>query len=191
MNGQIVLCRGINDGPELDRTIRELSEFLPYLKSLSVVPVGLSRYREGLYPLEAFDGEDAGRVLETIHRWQDRLYEKWGRHFVHASDEWYLLAGQPLPREERYDGYPQLENGVGMLRLLFQEVKEDLEKRTGDQRKRKISLATGVLAAPWMEKLGRMISRKFPGVRLRVCPVANRFFGEQITVSGLLTGQDL
>ena len=106
MNGQIVLCRGINDGPELDRTIRELSEFLPYLKSLSVVPVGLSRYREGLYPLEAFDGEDAGRVLETIHRWQDRLYEKWGRHFVHASDEWYLLAGQPLPREERYDGYP-------------------------------------------------------------------------------------
>lgn len=191
MNGQIVLCRGINDGPELDRTIRELSEFLPYLKSLSVVPVGLSRYREGLYPLEAFDGEDAGRVLETIHRWQDRLYEKWGRYFVHASDEWYLLAGQPLPREERYDGYPQLENGVGMLRLLFQEVKEDLEKRTGDQRKRKISLATGVLAAPWMEKLGRMISRKFPGVRLRVCPVANRFFGEQITVSGLLTGQDL
>ena len=176
MNGQIVLCRGINDGPELDRTIRELSEFLPYLKSLSVVPVGLSRYREGLYPLEAFDGEDAGRVLETIHRWQDRLYEKWGRHFVHASDEWYLLAGQPLPREERYDGYPQLENGVGMLRLLFQEVKEDLEKRTGDQRKRKISLATGVLAAPWMEKLGRMLSRKFPGVRLRVCPVANRFF---------------
>src|SRR5699024_4330371 len=84
-----------------------------------------------------------------------------------------------------------LENGVGMLRLLFQEVKEDLEKRTGDQRKRKISLDTGVLAAPWMEKLGRMISRKFPGVRLRVCPVANRFFGEQITVSGLLTGQDL
>src|SRR5699024_4493063 len=149
----IVLCRGFNDGPELDRTIRELSEFLPYLKSLSVVPVGLSRYREGLYPLEAFDGADAGRGLETIHRWRDRLYEKWGRHFVHASDEWYLLAGQPLPREERYDGYPQLENGVGMLRLLFQEVKEDLEKRTGDQRKRKISLATGVLAAPWMEKL--------------------------------------
>ena len=130
MNGQIVLCKGINDGEHLERTIRELSGYLPHLRSVSVVPVGLTRFREGLYPLEPFRKEDALQVVEQIHRWQRILYEKWGTHFIHCSDEWYILAGLPLPEAEQYDGYPQLENGVGMQRLLEEEVDEALAAET-------------------------------------------------------------
>ena len=123
MNGQIVLCRGINDGAELERSIGDLTRYIPLLESVSVVPVGLSKYREGLYPLEPFTKEDAYGVLEIIHGWQQRLYAEHGLHFIHASDEWYILAGLPLPEAERYDGYPQLENGVGMLRLQDDEFR--------------------------------------------------------------------
>lgn len=191
MNGQIVLCRGINDGEELERSISDLSAFLPHLKSVSVVPVGLSRFREGLYPLEPFGKEDALRVLDTVHRWQEKLYGAYGLHFIHASDEWYLLAEQPLPEEERYDGYLQLENGVGMLRLLLTEVEETLEKREGDGRQREISVATGQLAAPFIQSCARQIQEKYPGITVHVYAIRNEFFGEQITVSGLITGQDL
>ena len=118
MNGKFVLCKGINDGEELERSIRDLSKYVPCLQSVSVVPVGLTKYREGLYPLEPFTREDAVKILDTIHRWQDKFYEEYGIHFIHAGDEWYILAGEEMPEEERYDGYLQLENGVGMLRLL-------------------------------------------------------------------------
>ena len=121
MNGQIVLCKGINDGEELERSIRELSGYLPYMESLSVVPVGLTKYRDGLYPLEPFEKEDAREVIAIIEKWQQYCMENYGVHFVQASDEWYLTAELPLPEEERYDGYIQLENGVGMLRLLITE----------------------------------------------------------------------
>ena len=144
MNGQIVLCKGINDGAELEHSLEKLSAYAPVLQSVSVVPVGLTKFREGLFPLEPFTKEDAEKVLEQIHRWQKAMYEKHGIHFVHASDEWYILAGQELPEEERYDGYIQLENGVGMLRLLDTEVRRALEERTGDARELRISAATGV-----------------------------------------------
>lgn len=134
MNGQIVLCKGLNDGKELERSISDLTAYLPHLKSVSVVPVGLSKYRDGLYPLEPFAKEDAREVLRVIRRWQEKLYETWGLHFIHASDEWYLLAEEPIPEEESYDGYLQLENGVGMLRLLEEEVEQELEERSGDDR---------------------------------------------------------
>ena len=117
MNGQIVLCKGVNDGRELEYSIRKLMEYAPLLESVSVVPVGLSKYREGLYPLEPFGQEDAQKVLSMIHSFQKECMEKFGMHFIHASDEWYILAGWELPGEESYDGYLQLENGVGMLRL--------------------------------------------------------------------------
>ncbi len=191
MNGQIVLCKGINDGEELERSIRDLTGYLPHLRSVSVVPVGLSRFREGLYPLEPFGPQDARQVLETVKRWQNKIFEEYGVHFIHCSDEWYLLAGEPLPSGEQYDGYPQLENGVGMLRLLEEEVEEALEACTGDGRERKLSLATGVLAAPFLEEHMERVRRKFPGIQVLVYPVVNEFFGEQITVSGLVTGQDL
>lgn len=191
MNGQIVLCKGLNDGKELERSISDLMAYLPHLKSVSVVPVGLSKYRDGLYPLEPFAKEDAREVLRVIRRWQEKLYETWGLHFIHASDEWYLLAEEPIPEEESYDGYLQLENGVGMLRLLEEEVEQELEERSGDDREIRISLATGKLAAPTLERLMQRIRRKYPKVQVKIYPIRNDFFGEMITVSGLITGQDL
>lgn len=191
MNGQIVLCKGINDGEELTYSISELTKYLPYLQSVSVVPVGLSKYREGLYPLEPFNKEDARQVLAVIHDWQERIYKEHGIHFIHAGDEWYLLAEEPLPEAERYDGYLQLENGVGMLRLLIDEVEKELAGRRGDDRSHVISVATGLLAAPTISHLAKRIQEKYPNVTIHVYPVRNDFFGERITVSGLLTGQDL
>ena len=191
MNGQIVLCKGVNDGAELDFSIRELTKYLPYLQSVSVVPVGLSKYRDGLFPLEPFDKEDAKKVLDLIHGWQEKVCQEYGIHFIHASDEWYILAGQPFPPAEQYDGYLQLENGVGMMRLLLDEVKEEMENRTGDDRKHTVSLATGLLAAPVIQQIADQLCEKYPNVTIHIYPSVNEFFGEKITVSGLLTGQDL
>ena len=193
MNAQIVLCKGVNDGEELERSIRELYEYYPQMQSMSVVPVGLSKYRDGLYPLEPFEREDAREVLDIIHRWQDKAYEETGMHFVQASDEWYLTAELPLPEADRYDGYIQLENGVGMIRLLMDEFRDALgrAKRKPFMKKRTISLATGKLAAPFIEELSQELMRKFPKVDIRVYTIVNNFFGERITVSGLITGQDL
>ena len=191
MNGQIVLCKGVNDGDELDYSLEKLSAYAPVLQSVSVVPVGLTKYRKGLYPLEPFNKEDAEKVLEQIHRWQKIMMEKHGIHFIHASDEWYILAGRELPEEEEYDGYLQLENGVGMLRLLETEVKETLEDLKGDGRKATGTVATGKLAAPFISHYIKEIQKKFPDVQIQVRTIENRFFGEKITVSGLITGQDL
>ena len=191
MNGQIVLCKGVNDGKELDDSIRKMSAYAPVLQSVSVVPVGLTKFREGLYPMEQFQKEDALEVLEIIHSWQKKMMDQYGIHFIHASDEWYILAGKDLPMEESYDGYLQLENGVGMLRLLGEEVKEAVAGRAGDDRRIKAVSATGALAAPFIKKYMEMIHEKFPNVEVDVISIRNEFFGETITVSGLITGQDL
>ena len=191
MNGQIVLCRGVNDGAELDRSIRDLVSLMPELQSVSVVPVGLTRYRDGLYPLEPFTKEDACNVLDLIHGWQEKLVKKYGTHFIHAGDEWYILAERPMPDEMTYDGYLQLENGVGMVRLLEEEVHARLEELPGDERKRKVTIATGELAAPYLRGHVASIREKYPNVDVQVITVKNEFFGGKITVAGLLTGQDL
>ncbi|MCM1126516.1 MAG: DUF512 domain-containing protein [Lachnospiraceae bacterium] len=198
MNGQIVLCKGINDGRELEYSIRKLMEYAPLLESVSVVPVGLSKYREGLYPLEPFDSEDAEEVLALIHGIQRECMEQFGLHFVHASDEWYLLAGLELPEEETYDGYLQLENGVGMLRLLlneFQDALQDLKSREADGKRREkescLSMATGRLAYPYICQMAKQLMETLPGLRIQVYEIVNEFFGESITVAGLLTGRDI
>jgi len=191
MNGQIVLCKNVNDGDELERSIKDLAELMPELQSVSVVPVGLTRYREGLYPLESFDREDACQVLDTIHRWQEHFYQKYGNHFIHAGDEWYILAERPIPEEAAYDGYLQLENGVGMVRLLEEEVRESLAEKKGDDRSRRMTIATGELAAPFLQKHVESIREKYPNISVQVLPIQNQFFGEHITVAGLVTGQDL
>ncbi len=196
MNGQIVLCKGVNDGAELERSISELTNYLPCLESVSVVPVGLSRYRDGLYPLEPFVKEDAEAVLRMIHEWQDKIYAEHGVHFIHASDEWYILAGQELPEEERYDGYLQLENGVGMLRLLLDEFGEALEEIRKSRKPLEadggtVSIATGLLAYPYIRDMAKRLEAVCTGIHIHVYPVINEFFGERITVSGLLTGQDI
>ncbi|MBO4872072.1 MAG: DUF512 domain-containing protein [Lachnospiraceae bacterium] len=191
MNGQIVLCPGWNDGAELDFTIRELSKYLPVMESVSVVPVGLTRFREKLTPLRLLTKEEAVQTVELIEKWQRELFPKYGLHFIHASDEIYLKAELPLPEEERYDGYLQLENGVGMLRLFIDQFREELSHHRRSQKKREISLACGELPAPTLQMLLNELCQKFPGITAHLYPIKNRFFGESITVSGLVTGQDL
>ena len=213
MNGQIVLCKGVNDGDELEYSLKELYKYVPVLESLSVVPVGLSRFREGLYPLEPFNKEDACRVIDKIESWQRKAYEEHGIHFVHASDEWYIMAGRELPEEERYDGYLQLENGVGMLRSIMVEFEDSLReyadlygksagysfsdrirnafKRLPKIKEESITMITGRLAAPYLERMCAQLHAVFPQRDVRVLAIRNDFFGEMITVSGLLTGQDI
>lgn len=193
MNGQIVLCKGVNDGAELDRTIRDLSAYLPWLESVSAVPVGLSKFRAGLYPLEPFTKADAEAALLIIERWQQQLYQEHGNHFIHASDELYLLAERDLPEEERYDGYPQLENGVGMLRLFDSEVTAELDRLAGEDNTAAevISIATGMLAYPYLKAQTDKIMVRYPQKKIHLYPIRNDFFGEMITVAGLLTGQDV
>ena len=192
LNGQIVLCRGINDGEELEYSLREFEQYLPELKSVSVVPVGLTRFRDRLPKLIPFDADSAGPVIDQIERWQQYYMTRYGTHLVHASDEWYIMAGRELPPEESYDGYLQLENGVGMVRLLTEEIREELRRSAGRKaRSRHITIATGRLVGPILDGLVREITEVFPQVRADVVPITNHFFGELITVSGLITGQDL
>lgn len=195
MNGQIVLCKGINDGAELERSISDLTAYLPCLESVSVVPVGLSKYRDGLYPLQPFEKADAKQVLNCIHDWQKKLYEEHGTHFIHASDEWYMLAEEELPEAERYDGYLQLENGVGMLRLLSDEFQEEMARIGKDTNRYagggELSLVTGRLAYPHILAMAGQMMERFPQYHIHVYAITNDFFGERITVSGLLTGQDM
>lgn len=197
MNGQVVSCKGINDGKELEFTISELMKYIPSFKSLSVVPVGLSKYREDLYPLEPYDAESSAEVIDIIEKYQKICYEKYGIHFVHASDEWYLVAGRDMPEAERYDGYLQLDNGVGMMRSFMDEIDEQISKRKADgsfekyDLERHFTLVTGKLAYPVIKSTADRIMAEMPHSRIDVICIRNDFFGERITVSGLLTGQDI
>ena len=191
MNGQIVLCKGYNDGEELERSLHDLSAFLPELSSVSVVPVGLTKFRSRLAPLEAFSKEESLTVLSQIHRWQKIFLEHYGTRLVYASDEWYLKAGLPIPDEDSYEGYPQIENGVGMIRSLQTEFEEAFEELKGDDRVRSISLATGVLAAPVITDLVERLTGRYPFVKVNIYTITNDYFGPEITVAGLLTGEDL
>ncbi|MCL2254980.1 MAG: DUF512 domain-containing protein [Lachnospiraceae bacterium] len=194
MNGQIVLCKGINDGNNLEQTIKDLTIYLPHLESVSVVPAGITKFRENLYPLEKFTKSDALEVLKTIHRFQEEIFAEHKTHFIHASDEWYILAGLELPLAVRYDGYLQLENGVGMMRLLLDEFDEALGEIINSGiiiGEREISLATGLLSYEYIKILTMRLTDHFPHLTVHVYGITNHFFGENITVSGLLTGTDL
>lgn len=197
MNAQIVLCKGLNDGEELNKTIEDLMEYMPVLESLSVVPVGLSKYREGLCELESFDKEDARKVLSTIHHYQSIAMSKYGIHFVHASDEWYINADYDIPEADCYDGFLQLENGVGMTRLLIEEAKQAVQDYLVANHdmpfsgKRRISTITGLLAKGVMDEVAQIYKKGAPDVDFQIFPIRNDFFGEKITVTGLLTGGDI
>lgn len=191
MNGQIVLCKNVNDKDELIRSINDLSKYLPHMRSVSVVPSGLTKYRDGLYPLEQFTKEDAELVIDTIESYQQEFYDKFGLHFIHASDEWYIMANREFPKEEQYDGYIQLENGVGMMRLLQDEFIEAVNLSMGDNVTRNITIATGKLASSMLSKLMKLLCEKYTNTSVNVITINNNFFGESITVSGLLTGGDI
>ena len=191
MNGQIVLCKGWNDGEALMKTLRDLLRYAPVMQSVSVVPVGLTKYREGLTPLEAFTKEDALQVIGQVEEIQKEALRKCGIHFVHASDEFYLTAEKDFPEEKEYDGYPQLYNGVGMARLLLREAEKEVRRIRKDGNRRKRVFATGMAAAPLLRKVRAMVDEKFPGHDNDIRAIRNDFFGEHVTVAGLVTGQDL
>jgi putative radical SAM enzyme (TIGR03279 family) len=201
MNAQIVCCKGINDKAELEKTIRDLTKYLPYMRSVSVVPAGITKFREGLYPIELFDKAGAIEVVELVEQIQQECYERYGLHFIHASDEFYIMAERDFPADEVYDGYIQLENGVGMMRLLITEFREaldellidaelkaDIEKNPSDY---DVTIPVGELAFSTFSMLADELMEKLPGVKARVCAIRNDFFGNTITVTGLITGTDL
>lgn len=191
MNGQIVLCKDVNDGAELERSIRDLLKYAPVMRSVSVVPVGLTKYRDGLYPLEPFTKKDAREVLRLIRSYQKQAYEQYGIHFIHASDEWYILAEEEIPTADMYDGYIQYENGVGMVRMFRDDLEAALADLSGDDRKGKVTLVTAKLIYPTICWAAEQIQKKYPNMELQVVCITNRFFGEQITVTGLLTATDI
>lgn len=202
MNGQIVLCKNINDGKELDYSIEQLLKYIPLLESVSIVPSGLTKYRDGLFELEPFNKEDAKLVLGKIRAWQQHCMYTYGIHFVHASDEWYLLAQEEIPDSESYDGYLQLENGVGMLRLFMDEFRLALDNlkeeilvndilRDNLCETEPVSFATGIAAYDTLEMLVKELCNVVPSLKVNGYKIENKFFGEQITVAGLITGADL
>ena len=191
MNGQIVCCKGVNDGEELRRSIEDLSKYLPFMRSVSAVPAGITKYRDGLYPLELYTKEEAGEVIDLIESYQKKFYNEYGLHFIHASDEWYITAERDFPEEERYDGYIQLENGVGMMRLFIEEFEEAVKHLKGKPLERTLTIATGKLTYPTICQFAERLTKLYPGLVVHVYAIRNDFFGETITVSGLITGQDL
>lgn len=192
INVQLVLCPGINDGEELRRTLSDLEALLPSLESVSCVPVGITKYREGLFPLRPYTPSEAGAVIDLIHSFSDRFEQQYGSRIAYPADEFFLKAGRKLPGVEYYGDFSQLESGVGMMTLLEDEFTLALEDLKEEKSlPRRLSLATGKAAFPLIEKLAHRLEQKLPQVHIQVYGIENDFFGEEITVSGLVTGTDL
>lgn len=198
VNAQIVLCKGLNDGTELDRTLSSLSSLWPGLASISVVPVGLTKWREGLYPLEPFTADEATRVLAQVGQWQKEFLDVYGTRLVYPADEFYIKAGVELPAYEEYEDFPQIENGVGLMAQLIYEFDRHLDENGSTldrqwkgQASRTVSIATGKCAAGYIGKMARTLEERFYGLKINVYAIENRFFGENVTVTGLLTGCDI
>jgi len=190
MNCQIVLVGGVNDGAELDRSIGDLAEFYPYITSVSVVPVGITKFRDGLYPLKPFTPDECKAVIAQVEDWQKKLKEKIGTNFIYAADEFYIKSNTPIPAEEEYEGYPQIENGVGLIRSTTDEFLDAIENDPPKENT-EVTIVTGVAAYPTIKNLADEAMKKYPSVKIDVKEVKNQFFGEHITVAGLLTGQDI
>ncbi len=190
MNCQIVCCPGLNDGEELTRSMRELEALWPAVHSVSIVPVGLTRFREHLYPLTPFTAEHAAETVDQVEAFSEGCLRRRGSRIFFCGDELYLKAGRALPDEAFYEEFTQLENGVGMLRLLETEFRSAL-KLADEPDGKDFTIASGTAAAPHLEKLLLMAREAFPTLRGRVCAVENDFFGRSINVTGLVTGGDL
>ena len=193
MNCQIVSCPGINDGPALDSTLADLAAMFPAVNSVSVVPVGVTKYREGLYPLKTYTRETAAALVDQVEAFAAKHLEEQGTRLVWCSDEFYLLAGRELPHEDYFEEFTQLDNGVGMLTLLSREFARALDLMEPEELEgtASFSIATGVSAAPFLAKLVGHAREKCGTIEGKVYPIVNRFFGETITVAGLVTGGDL
>ena len=194
---QTVLCPELNDGAVLHQTIVDLANLYPAAQSLAIVPVGLTKYRDNLFPLRLFQPEEARKLINDFELIQNYYYRTIGTRFIYPADEFYSIAGLPVPSEDEYEGYPQIENGVGMLRMLFRECEEYwpqiLVKMENEQidGKRNILIPTGVSAYPYINELVEKYTSEKRNVFVSVFPVENHFFGSSVTVTGLITGKDL
>lgn len=194
IHAQIVLCRSVNDGAELERSLYDMMKYYPSLESLSVVPSGLTKYREGLYELSDFTPEESLEIIKTIDRIADEAKEKYGTRLFFAADEFYIKAGLDIPSADYYEEYMQIENGVGMIRSLVDEFLSELEyidEYSPEKIEREVSIATGVASYPYISQLAKILESKCSKLKVHVYEIKNHFFGESITVSGLLTGKDI
>ena len=191
LNLQIVLCRGINDGNELTRSMTDLAELYPAVTSVSVVPSGLTKYRQGLYPLTPFTPKECAEVIDQVTAFGDKCVEKYGTRLFYLGDEFYIKSGRALPNEEFYEGYPQIENGVGMVTSLRTEFDCAIEDEPKNNDVRTVSCATGYAAYDVIRGLADKTEKENPGLKINVYKIRNDFFGESITVAGLLTGKDI
>lgn len=194
MNCQLVICKGLNDGEELERSMADLEKFYPSVDSVSVVPAGLTCHRDGLYPLEPFSKEDAAKLIDLVNAFGEKCLQKHGVRLFYVADEVYVRAGRPLPSEEYYDGYPQIENGVGMMTSMEAELDEELAYAAQDydiEKKRSVSVATGAAAYDYLCRLVAKIEKVCYNTTIRVYRIENNFFGPTVTVAGLICGGDL
>ena len=195
MCGQIVLCKGVNDGDELVRTMNDLAEYYPYLSSVSVVPAGLTKYRDGLYPLTDYNEEEASAVIDAVDKFAIKHKEEKGSRLFFAADEFYLKAKRQIPSDDYYEDYPQIENGVGMLRSFSEEFKigiEDAEQLISSLKdSKKVAVATGAASYSIIKDACDKLMKICDKIKIKVFLIKNYFFGESITVSGLLTGKDI
>lgn len=191
LNCQIVLCPELNDGAELERSLTDLGNMMPNISSIAVVPVGLSKFRDGLFPLKTFNKKTAGDALDIISRFQNEFLKKYGTRLVFPSDEFFLIAERKIPTSDYYEDFSQYENGVGMLRSIDDEFMQALECADYDNHKRKISIATGYSAYNTIKRLAVMAEEKYSGLECNVYSIRNDFFGETITVTGLVTATDI
>ncbi|MBE6610912.1 MAG: DUF512 domain-containing protein [Ruminococcaceae bacterium] len=193
LNCQIVLCKGLNDGAELDRSMRDLAELFPHLLGVSIVPAGLTDHRDGLYPLEMHTPEETANLIDQVDAFAAGCMKKTGSRLFFCSDEMYLRCGREIPDEAYYEGYPQLENGVGMIRSLSEEFNCELDflDEYDTKTPRRVSIATGYAAHPFIESLATQLMCRVPSLTITVHRIRNNFFGHNITVAGLITGRDL
>ena len=191
INCQLVLVPGYNDGAQLQKSMEDLAALSPAVRSVAAVPVGLTKHREGLPELRGFTPEESATVIRQMTEMGDKMLEKTGSRVFYPSDEWYIKAGLPIPEGDFYEEYPQLENGVGMIALLREDFKQAVDNYDLFLDTERLVIATGVDAAPHLQELADYATDKLPGVQLKVVPIRNEFFGETITVSGLITGGDL
>lgn len=191
MNIQIVLVPDCNDKEELDKTLKDLIALYPYVHSISVVPVGLTQFRSKLIPLRNFTKEECKQTVEQIRQVQSKMQENFHENVVYPSDEFFIKGEEPIPNPEYYGEFLQIENGVGMVALFNKEIRDALDHEYVDVIPKEINIITGVLAYDFIEAAAREITNKYPVITIRVIKIVNRFFGEEITVAGLITGNDI
>ena len=191
VNCQLVLCRGINDGDELRRTLTDLLELTPMVQSVAAVPCGVTDYRQNLFKQTPYDAETSAAVIDIMEEFGDECKRRHGKRIIYPSDEWYLKAGRPIPDPEFYEDYDQLENGVGMMSLFRQEFLAELDKPHRIYGTKKLDVVTGTMAAPLIIEMMEELHRQYPMIEVTVHPIQNKFFGGNVGVAGLVTATDI